>query len=100
LTVPSGFIVDPQISNEEEATLWSILLGMVLIISGVLYLLRTALGQRRLSDPHGSSTAESEPTLEPQRQGLAFLAPTRNWPALCLIAAGALLLLFGTSVGF
>jgi hypothetical protein len=44
-----------------------------------------ALSRRRLNDPHG----ETAQTLEPGRQGLGFLGPTRTWPGLALIAIGA-----------
>lgn len=72
----------------------TILIGALLVICGLLYMLREALGGRRLSEPH--RTPESgAPTLEPPQQGLAFLGLTRNWPGLALMAAGAILLIVG-----
>ncbi|WFU11450.1 hypothetical protein QA646_23930 (plasmid) [Rhizobium sp. CB3090] len=70
----------------------AILIGVILVIGGLLYLLREALG-RRLSEPHRSM--QGGETLEPQHQGLRFLGVSRNWPGLLFIAAGVLLLVFG-----
>lgn len=69
--------------------MWAILIGAALIIGGLLFLFSPALG-RRLSDPHQMPQGGS--TLEPRRQGLRFLGISRNWPALAVIALGALLL--------
>lgn len=75
--------------------MWAILIGALLVICGLLYMLREALGGRRLSEPHRSSENGVGPTLEPPQQGLAFLGLTRNWPGLALMAVGAILLIFG-----
>jgi hypothetical protein len=72
--------------------MWAILAGAVLMIGGLLYLFQRPLS-RRSSEPRQS--AHGGETLEPQRQGLRFLGLSRNWLALLVIVAGALLLLFG-----
>jgi hypothetical protein len=72
--------------------MWAILTGAVLMIGGLLYLFQEALS-RRLSEPRQS--AHGNQTLEPRPQGLRFLGLSRNWPALLIIAVGALLLIFG-----
>lgn len=74
----------------------AIILGAILIVIGLLYMLREALSRRRLSDPHRQ--ASSEPTLEPRRQGVAFLGLGRNWPGLAMMIAGAILLIAGAYV--
>ena len=75
----------------------SIIAGAILFIAGLLLLFRQALNSRRLSDPHGSSTAGAKPTLEPPGQGVGFLGITRNWLGLAMMAVGAILLLAGAS---
>jgi hypothetical protein len=73
---------------------WAVLAGAFLFICGVLVMTWEALGRRRLSEP--PSPDENDPkTLEPRHQGLRFLGLTRNWHAAALMAAGAILLLFG-----
>ncbi|TAX09685.1 hypothetical protein [Rhizobium leguminosarum] len=74
--------------------MWAILIGAALIIGGLLFLFTSALG-RRPSDPHQMRLGGT--TLEPRRQGLRFLGISQNWPALAVIAIGALLLAFGGS---
>nr|WP_086999308.1 hypothetical protein [Rhizobium sullae] len=71
--------------------MWTILIGAIFVICGILLLCREALGRRPLSDPHRSSL--SERTLEPRGQGVRFLGLTRNWLGVAMIAAGAALLL-------
>ncbi|MBB2793813.1 UNVERIFIED_ORG: hypothetical protein GGD58_002672 [Rhizobium pisi] len=73
--------------------MWAVLIGAALIIGGLLFLLRPTL-RRRPSDPH--LMPQTGATLEPRRQGLRFLGLSRNWPALAIIAVGALLLVFGS----
>ncbi|MBX4939648.1 hypothetical protein [Rhizobium binae] len=73
--------------------MWAVLIGAVLIIGGLLFLLQATL-RRRPSDPH--LMPQGGVTLEPRRQGLRFLGLSRNWPALAIIAVGALLLAFGS----
>ncbi|MCJ9673042.1 MULTISPECIES: hypothetical protein [unclassified Neorhizobium] len=72
--------------------MWAILIGAALIIGGLLFLFSSALS-RRPSDPHQMPQGGS--TLEPRRQGLRFLGVSKNWPALAIIAVGALLLAIG-----
>ncbi|UWU24164.1 hypothetical protein QA648_30655 (plasmid) [Rhizobium sp. CB3171] len=72
--------------------MWAILLGAILVIVGLLYLFREALGGR-LSEPYRS--LQGNETLEPQGQGIRFLGVSRNWPGLLIIAVGVLLLVFG-----
>ncbi|NKN01389.1 hypothetical protein [Rhizobium leguminosarum] len=72
--------------------MWAILIGAALIIGGFLFLFTSALG-RKPSNPH--RMPQGGTTLEPRRQGLRFLGISQNWPALALIAIGALLLAFG-----
>ncbi|AHF83893.1 hypothetical protein RLEG3_19700 [Rhizobium leguminosarum bv. trifolii WSM1689] len=72
--------------------MWAILTGAALIIGGVLFLFTSALG-RRPSDPH--RMPQDGATLEPRRQGLRFLGLSQNWPALAVIAIGALVLAYG-----
>ncbi|KGD99187.1 hypothetical protein [Rhizobium sp. YS-1r] len=76
----------------------AIVLGSILIVIGLLYMLREALGRRRLSDPHRPDQAGSKPTLEPGRQGVAFLGLGKNWPGLAMMIAGAVLLIAGSYV--
>ena len=73
----------------------TILVGAILIIGGVLYLFWEAVSRRRLSDPHRSYGADTQPTLEPRQQGLSFLGLVRNWPGLFMLVAGAVLLMLG-----
>lgn len=78
--------------------MWTVLIGAFLVFCGVLYITAEALGRRRLSEPPDPSRKEGpKRTLEPRRQGLRFLGLVRNWPGVALIAAGAILLLFGAT---
>jgi uncharacterized iron-regulated membrane protein len=70
-----------------------IILGSMLIVFGLLYLFRTALDRKKLSDPHRSKHGSSQPTLEPRQQGVRFLGLGRNWPGLAMMAVGAILLI-------
>ena len=90
-TIRSGFGLS-HILIASEAIMWAILTGAALIIGGLLFLFTSALG-RRPSDPH--QMPQGGTTLEPRRQGLRFLGISKNWPALAVIALGALLLAFG-----
>lgn len=73
--------------------MWAVLTGAALIIGGLVFLFRPTL-RRKPSNPH--LTAQDGATLEPRRQGLRFLSLARNWPALAVIAVGAVLLVFGS----
>jgi hypothetical protein len=73
--------------------MWAILIGAALIIGGLLILFSSALS-RRSSDPHQMPQGGS--TLEPRGQGLRYLGIFKNWTGLAIIAAGALLLVFGS----
>ncbi|WP_331373262.1 hypothetical protein [Sinorhizobium chiapasense] len=75
--------------------MWAILVGVFLVVCGMLFMAREALGRRNLSNPSPSSQDGNGPTLEPDEQGLGFLGLARNWPGLALMAVGAVLLLFG-----
>jgi hypothetical protein len=70
-----------------------VLLGALMLIGGVLYTLWQALARKPLTDPSRLSRAEQ--TLEPRRQGVAFLGLTRNWPGVVLMVLGAICLLYG-----
>ncbi|MDQ0562462.1 hypothetical protein QO004_004267 [Rhizobium mesoamericanum] len=72
--------------------MWAILIGATLIVAGLLLLFRPALN-KKLSEPH--RLPQGGRTLEPRRQGVRFLGISQNWPALIVIAAGALLMFFG-----
>ncbi|SMF50124.1 hypothetical protein SAMN02982989_2707 [Xaviernesmea oryzae] len=80
---------------EEADAVLTIVLGAILVVAGLLYQFREALGRRRLSEPHRPDQAGSKPTLEPRRQGVGFLSIRRNWPGLAMMIAGAILLIFG-----
>jgi hypothetical protein len=73
----------------------TIALGSILFVAGLLYLFRGALTRRRLSEPHRSGQTDAKPTLEPPRQGVAFLSLSRNWPGMAMMAVGAILLISG-----
>ncbi|MDK1488470.1 hypothetical protein QN219_00120 [Sinorhizobium sp. 7-81] len=75
--------------------MWTVLVGVFLIVCGLLLMVREALGRRRLSGPSRATESGTGPTLEPARQGLGFLGLVRNWPGMALMAIGAVLLLFG-----
>jgi len=91
----------------EEASMWSIWLGALLVISGVLLLAsppiwRGRLSERllraappvwrgRISGRQPLATAAPD-TLEPREPGAGFELAT-NWPGLALIALGGALLL-------
>lgn len=67
-------------------------IGSLLVICGVVYMAWIAINRGRLSDPH-VDRAGTGPTLEPRRQGLRFLGPKVNLPALLMIGGGVLLIL-------
>jgi len=78
--------------------MWMILVGIFLMICGMLYMIREAIGRRRLSGRSRPSRSGTHLTLEPWRQGLGFLRLARNWPGLALMAVGAAFLLFGAAI--
>ncbi|CAN7412999.1 hypothetical protein [Rhizobium sp. LjRoot254] len=78
--------------------MFTIVLGSILFILGLLYLFREALVSRRLSDPHRTNGANAKPALEPRGQGLRFLGLGRNWPGLAMIVVGSILLISGAFV--
>lgn len=78
--------------------MFTIVVGSILFIQGLLYLFREALVRRRLSDPHRTSDVKAEPTLEPRGQGVRFLGLSGNWPGLAMMAVGAILLISGAFV--
>jgi hypothetical protein len=82
----------------------AILIGALLFAGGIVYMAGAALNRGRLSDPAPARTPDDSyatipatqgPTLEPSRRGLGFLGLASNWPGLLMMAAGAVLLLFG-----
>ena len=69
-------------------------LGALLVLSGVLYTVRTAIWRGPLSGPD-SSRQPVRDTLEPPTRSMRFLGVGTNWPGILLIAIGAVLLLSG-----
>lgn len=70
------------------------LLGALLVFGGLLILVALHIWRGRLSDVRRTSTAASEPTLEPPKLGAGFNAK-ENWFGLTLMALGGALLLLG-----
>ena len=94
-----------------EGSMWSILLGALLVISGVLLLAAPSLWRGRLSEKllraappvwRGRPSGKRAPvvlerdTLEPRAPGAGFELAS-NWPGFALIALGAILLLVGAA---
>ena len=75
--------------------MWSILLGALLVISGVLLLAAPPLWRGRLSGKRAPVVLERD-TLEPRVPGAGFELAS-NWPGFALIALGAILLLVGAA---
>lgn len=71
-------------------------LGVLLVVIGILLLARHAIYSGRMSEP-GPAGPGSRNTLEPAHRGVRFMGLGQNWPGLALVAAGAILLLFGGS---
>jgi hypothetical protein len=69
--------------------------GALLVLSGILYMARTAIWSGSLSRPRSSGPVPG--TLEPSRRGVRFLGLGANWPGILLMAIGAILLLSGAS---
>ena len=69
-----------------------ILLGALLVLTGVVFMVTRPLWQGRLSGGGRVRSAEPSDTLEPQRPARGF-AIKSNWPGLALVALGAALLL-------
>ena len=69
------------------------LLGALLVLSGILYLARTAIWSGPLTRPR--SPGANFDTLEPPRRKVRFLGA--NWPGILLMAIGAVLLVLGPS---
>jgi hypothetical protein len=76
-------------------------IGALLVICGVLFMARAAIFRGNMSEPHATTATRATPvqsgdvTLEPNRRGLRFLGLGPNWPGILMIAAGALMLLWG-----
>jgi hypothetical protein len=70
------------------------LLGALLMFGGLLILVALPIWRGRLSDVRRTSTAASEPTLEPLKPGAGFHAK-ENWLGLTLMALGGAFLLLG-----
>jgi drug/metabolite transporter (DMT)-like permease len=75
-----------------ELRMFSVLLGALMVIGGVVFLAINVIRRGPLSrekHPPGE-----EPSLEPRRQG-GILTLEGSWPGYALIALGILLLLIG-----
>jgi hypothetical protein len=72
-------------------------IGSLLVLCGLVYMAGVAIQRGRLSNAH--SKKGGTPTLEPRHRTLAFLGPKANWPALLLIAIGAMLLIVPALLG-
>ena len=70
-------------------------LGALLVLGGILYMVRAAIGRGPLSGPDSSRPARD--TLEPPRRGVRFLGLGTNWRGIILMAVGAILLVSGAS---
>ena len=71
-------------------------LGVLLVLSGVLFMAAQAIWRGRLSG-RWSRSAVAGDTLEPRERG-GGLGLATNWPGFALIALGAILLLAGAAV--
>jgi hypothetical protein len=69
-------------------------LGALLFVIGIVLLAGQAIWYGRMSEP-GPAGLGSRNTLEPAHRGVRFMGLGSNWPGLLLVAAGAILLLFG-----
>ena len=68
-------------------------IGVALIVAGLLCLVWTALGRRKLSEPGKPAANANTQSLEPSGQGLRFLGFRHNGACLAMIAIGAALLI-------
>jgi hypothetical protein len=73
-----------------------VLLGALLVLTGVVFLASQPLWRGRLSGVRRLRSTESSETLEPQRPARGFGIKS-NWPGLALVALGAVLLLVGAA---
>jgi hypothetical protein len=78
-----------------EARMFLMGLGALLILSGVLYMARSAIWRGPLSGLDSSRPVRD--TLEPPRRGVRFLGLGTNWPGIILMTIGAVLLASGAS---
>lgn len=69
-----------------------IVLGALLIVSGIALAAVRAVSRGKLSDPHAVGAGKQTDTLEPQGRG-AKLSIKADWAGIALIIVGALLLL-------
>jgi sulfite exporter TauE/SafE len=69
--------------------------GALLVLSGLLYMARSAIWRGSLSGPDSSRPIRE--TLEPPRRSVRFLGLGTNWPGILLMAIGAGLLVSGAS---
>jgi hypothetical protein len=70
-------------------------LGALLVVGGLVLLAAPPIWRGRLSGGRPASPAAAD-TLEPRRPAAGFGLAT-NWPALALVALGAVLLLVGAA---
>lgn len=70
----------------------SIILGALLIVSGIALAAARTASRGKLSDPHGSGPGGRTDTLEPRGRG-GKLSVKTDLPGIALVVAGAILLL-------
>jgi hypothetical protein len=75
----------------------AIWIGVVLFVSGLVFLAIPPIWRGRLSGRRSRSAVVTEGTLEPRRPGAGFGLKS-NWPGFALIAVGAILMLVGAAI--
>ena len=73
-----------------------VLLGALLVLTGVVFMASQPLWRGRLSGVRRVRSTEPGETLEPQKPARGFGIKS-NWPGLALIALGAVLVLGGAA---
>jgi hypothetical protein len=72
--------------------MFSIALGVLLLVSGIIVAATRTASRGKLSDPHATGVSGRPDTLEPRGRG-GRLSIRADLPGLALMAMGALLLL-------
>lgn len=72
--------------------MFSIALGVLLLVSGIILAATRTASRGKLSDPHATGASRRSYTLEPRGRGNR-LSVKADLPGLALVALGALLLL-------